>query len=175
GVAAADVDPVFSEVEIVAEERRCADLALAAQEVRAAQRELVGPESPPDAAAPRLEAAGGSVEGVRRHEVRVGEPRADHEGLDEEVAESGPVDGDPRVRGVQRNVGPRQTEGEGQVRTVPRPEREGRTDDVRDDVDVQPPGRDAGAVAVPQRIRIEEDDSVEEVEPRFGLYTGVDA
>src|SRR5690606_22144001 len=92
GVAAADVDPVFSEVEIVAEERRCADLALAAQEVRAAQRELVGPESPPDAAAPRLEAAGGSVEGVRRHEVRVGEPRADHEGLDEEVAESGPVD-----------------------------------------------------------------------------------
>src|SRR5690606_40791859 len=85
-----------------------------------------------------------------------------------DVAEAGPIDRDPRVVGVHRDVGQRQSEGEAEVRSVLRLEREGRTEGVGDDVDVQPPNRNEVAVAVPQPARIVADDAVDQEEPGSG-------
>src|SRR5690606_20678309 len=74
-VAPADVDAVLAEVEVVAQQCRGADLSLPVREDGAAERELVRPEATADTRpAAGLEAAGGSVERVRCHDVAVREP-----------------------------------------------------------------------------------------------------
>ena len=123
----------------------------------------------------RLEQSGRDVQRVRRDHLELGEPPADLDGLDVDVAEAEQVEADVGVVAVEARRGNWHCGGGAQVGACARElDRAGDTKRVEEHVDVEAGDAQRIAVAVECLVGAVKADAVGEVQPGLWLRAGVE-